>query len=170
MPREWRRVFCVSVGEQSFTWRTLPFGWKYSAVLCRQLMQALVGNAVADLLVLPFVYLDDVLVAGNRRELKRAMCRIKSQPGRAIFALSPKLELSPVVELDFIGKNLQHREHGDAQQERMISRLLRSWFKLVMGTLRRKGMEQFLGRLEWALWPQAGTAAFLAVTYKWKTE
>ena len=34
--------------------------------------------------------------------------------------------------------------------------------------MRRKGFERFLGRLEWALRPQGGTAPFLAGAYRWK--
>ena len=34
--------------------------------------------------------------------------------------------------------------------------------------MRRKGFERFLGRLDWALRPQGGTAPFLAGAYRWK--
>ena len=34
--------------------------------------------------------------------------------------------------------------------------------------MRRKGFARFLGRLEWALRPQGGTAPFLAGAYRWK--
>ena len=40
--------------------------------------------------------------------------------------------------------------------------------KLVLGKVKRKRMERFLGRLEWALRPQGGMAAYLAWACKWK--
>ena len=50
----------------------------------------------------------------------------------------------------------------------MVAALLRSWLRLRLGLMRRKGFERFLGRLEWALRPQGGTAPFLAGAYRWK--
>ena len=50
----------------------------------------------------------------------------------------------------------------------MVTALLRSWLRLRLGLMRRKGFERFLGRLEWAFRPQGGTAPFLAGAYKWK--
>ena len=43
----------------------------------------------------------------------------------------------------------------------MVTTLLRSWLRLRLGLMRRKGFERFLGRLEWVLRPQGGTAPFL---------
>ena len=50
----------------------------------------------------------------------------------------------------------------------MVAALLRGWLRLRLGLMRRKGFERFLGRLEWALRPQGGTAPFLAGAYRWK--
>ena len=166
MPREWRDIFCVSVQGQALKWSTLPFGWKYSPVLCQRLMAAIMGNAVADLPAMPFVYIDDVLVASNKRELRRAVGRMKAKLHKATFVLSPKLETTPVVELDFIGKIFNMETRVMRNRKGMIMGLISAWFKLVRGRPRRKGMERFLGRLEALSWD--GGLLGRGMAYKWK--
>ena len=50
----------------------------------------------------------------------------------------------------------------------MIIALVKGWLRIVLGCMTRKGMERSLGRLEWALGPQGGTASFLSGAYRWK--
>ena len=88
----------------NYAWSSLPFGWKYSLVIGQRLMRALGQNSVFDLKVLPFTYLDDVLAAGARRDLKRAVRRLRGSLQRARFVVSPKSSLEPTRVLDFVGK------------------------------------------------------------------
>ena len=64
-------------------------------MICQRLMGALVENSVFDLQVLPFTYLDDILAAGARRDLKRAVRRLRGKLQRARFVVSPKSGLEP---------------------------------------------------------------------------
>ena len=168
MPKRWKDIFRVSVSGQSYAWSPLPFGWKYSPVICQRLMGALAENSVFDPQVLPFTYLDDILAAGARRDLKRAVRRLRGRLQRARFVVSPKSSLEPTRVLDFVGKIFDTKRRRMENRKGMVTALLRSWLRLRLGLMRRKGFERFLGRLEWALRPQGGTAPFLAGAYRWK--
>ena len=104
MPKRWRDVFQVSISGKNYAWSSLPFGWKYSPVICQRLMGALAENSVFDLQVLPFTYCDDVSATGARRDLKRAVRRLRGRVQRARFVVSPKSSLEPTRVLDFVGK------------------------------------------------------------------
>ena len=99
MPKRWRDIFQVSVSGQSYAWSSLPFGYKYSPVMCQRLMGALAENSVFHLQVLLFTYLDDILAARARRDLKRAVRRLRAKLQRAPFAVSPKSSLDPTTVL-----------------------------------------------------------------------
>ena len=168
MPKRWRGIFQVSVSGQSYAWSSLPFGWKYSPVICQRLMGAPAENPVFDLQVLPFTHLDDILAARARRDLKRAVRRLRGWLQRARFVVSPKSSLEPTRVLDFVGKIFDTKTRRMENRSGMVTASLRSWLRLRLGLMSRKGFERFLGRLEWALRPQGGTAPFLAGVCMWK--
>ena len=168
MPKRWRDIFQVSVSGQGYAWSSLPFGWKYSPVIWQRLMGGLVENSVFDLQVRPFTYLDDGLAAGARRDLKRAVRRLRGGLQRARFVVSPKSSMEPTRVLDFVGKIFDTKRRRMENGKGMVSALLRNCIRLRLGLMRGKGFERFLGRLEWALRPQGGTAPFLAGAYRWK--
>ena len=168
MPKRSRHIFQVSVSGKSYAWSSLPFGWKYSPVICQRLMGALTENSVFDPQVLPFTDLDDILAVGARRDMKRAVRRLRGRLQRARFVVSPKSSLEPTRVLTFVGKIFDTKRRRMEKRKGMMTTLLRSWLRLRLGLMRRKGFERFLGRLEWALRPQGGTAPFLAGAYKWK--
>ena len=81
--------------------------------------------------------------------------------------VSPKSSLEPTRVLDFVGKNFDTKRRHMENRKGMVTALLRSWLRLRLGLMRRKGFERFLGRLEWAfVRPQGGTAPFLAGAYR----
>ena len=75
MPYRWCRVFRVNTPQGCFRWLTLPFGWKYSPVLCKRLVSALVCRALRDLRARGITYLDDVLVYVVGRKRVRVAAR-----------------------------------------------------------------------------------------------
>ena len=158
----------MSVSGQSYAWSSLPFGWKYSRVICQRLTGALAENSVFDLQVLPFTYLDDILAARACKDLKRAVRRLRGRLQRARFVVSPKSSLDLTRVLDFVGKIFDTKRRRMENRKGMVIALLRSWLRLRLRLVRRKGFEKFLGRLEWALRPQGGTAPFLAGAYRCK--
>ena len=76
-------IFRVNTPQGSFHWFTLPFGWKYSPVLCQRLVSALVRRALRDLRARGVTYLDDVLVSAvGRNRLRVALRRVSRGLGR----------------------------------------------------------------------------------------
>ena len=89
MPYRWCRVFHVNTPQGCFRWLTLPFGWKYSPVLCQILVSALVRRALRDLRARGVTYPDDVLVSAvGRCRLRVAARRVSRVLGRAGFPLA----------------------------------------------------------------------------------
>ena len=105
MPYCWCRVFRVNTPQGSLRWLTLPFGWKYSPVLCQRLVSALVHRALRDLRAQGITYLDDVLVSAVGGNRVRVAARFVGQVlGKAGFLISPKSVLELVRTLHFVGK------------------------------------------------------------------
>ena len=124
MPKRWRDIFQVSVSGQNYAWSSLPFGWKYCPVICQRLMGALAENSLFDLQV-PFTYVDDILVAGARRDPKRAVRRLRGRLQRARFVVSPKSSLEPTRVLDFVGKIFDTKRRRMENRKGMVTALLR---------------------------------------------
>ena len=108
-------------------WRSLLFGRKYSLVLYRRLMFALLNNSIFDLSILPFTCLDDILVAGGRRELHRVVKRFKAKLSKAKFVVNYKSFLQPTVVLDSIGKVFDTKGIFMYNITGMITGLVRAW-------------------------------------------
>ena len=99
-------AFRVSDGEGGvFSFRCLPFGWKYSAILCQKVFERLIEE-IGLVGVLVFIYIDDVLIVG------RGKARVLAQARRAVEALRvvggvicPKSTLETVIRLVLLGKD-----------------------------------------------------------------
>ena len=100
-----------------YVWSSLPFGCKYSPVICLRLISAFAEDAIFKLLVLPFTYLDDVLVARARRDLRRMATRLCSKLTRARYVVSPKLVMEPCTELNFVGEVFDTVRDGKRKKE-----------------------------------------------------
>ena len=168
LPRSWVGEFSVCVGDAQYVWQSLPFGWKYSPLLCQKLVYNVVRTSVWWLLVLFFVYKDDILIVGTRRFVRKAVHRARHRLQRVGFVISPKSVTEPSHNLNFVGKVFDLIGGTLENSPRMRRGLVRLWLLLVSGWLNRKGMERLLGRLEWALRPSAGLSPFLAGAYCWK--
>ena len=86
---------CVCVGGAQYVWQPLPFGWKYSPLLCQKLVYSVVRTLVWWLRVLFFVYVDDILIVGTRRFVRKAVRRAKHRLHRVGFIISPKALAEP---------------------------------------------------------------------------
>ena len=52
LPRSWVGEFSVCVGDAQYVWQSLPFGWKYSPLLCQKFLYSLVRMSLCWLPVL----------------------------------------------------------------------------------------------------------------------
>ena len=93
-------------GGGGLSFRCLPFGWKYSPILCQKVLERLVEE-IGLVGVLVLIYIDDVLIVG------RGKGHVRGQAMRAVQALraaggviSPKSTLEPVAHLVWLGKDV----------------------------------------------------------------
>ena len=88
-----------------YRWLTLPFGRRYSPVICQRLVSALVKRALRGLRAMGATYLDDVLISavGSNRGRVTAR-RVGKVLRRAGFLRSSKSIVEPVRVIDFMGK------------------------------------------------------------------
>ena len=167
LPRSWVGEFGVCVGDAPYFWQSLPFGWKYSPLLCQKLVYSVVRTSVWWLPILFFVYVD-ILIVGTRRFVRKAVRRTRHRLQRVGFVISQKCATEPARDLDFARKVFDLQRGTLENRPRMLIDLVRLWLLLVLGLLNRKGMERLLGRLESALRPSARLSPFLAGAYCWK--
>ena len=95
LPRRWVGEFSVCVGDAQYVWESLPFGWKYSPLLCPKVVYSVVRTSFWWLPVLFFVYLDDILVVGTRRFVRKAVCRANDRVQHVGFIISLKSQTEP---------------------------------------------------------------------------
>ena len=67
----------MCAGDAQYVWKSLPFGWKYSPLLCQKLVYSVVRTSVWWLPVLFFVYVDDSLIVGTGRFVCKAVHRAR---------------------------------------------------------------------------------------------
>ena len=168
LPRSRVGELSVCVGDAQYVWQSLPFGWKYSPLLCQKLVYNVVRTSVWWLPVLFFAYVDDILIVGTRHFVRKAVRRAKHRLQRVGFVISPKSVTEPSRDVDLVGKVFDLRSGTLENRPGMLRGLVRLWLLSLLGLLNRKGMERLLGRLEWALRPSAGLSPLLAVAYYWK--
>ena len=170
MPYKWCRVFRVNTPQGCFRWLTLPFGWKYSPVLCHRLVSALVRRALRDLRARGVTYLDDLLVSAvGRCRLRVAARRVSRVLGKAGFLISPKSVIEPVRSLDFIGKQFSAAALTVENKPGIIGGVVAlPLLGIVQNRLSARMAARLLGKLEWAVRPNAGLAPFVAGGHCWK--
>ena len=172
MPYKWCRVFRVNTPQGCFRLLTVPFGWKYSPVLCQGLVSALVRRALRDLRARGVTYLDDVLVSAVGRCRLRVAAR-RAEPsrvlGKAGFLISPKSVIEPVRTLDFIGKQFSAAAMTVENKPGILGGVMALWLLgIVQNRLSARMAARLLGKLEWAVRPNAGLAPFVAGGHCWK--
>ena len=99
-------MFRFRFGGKLWDMKRLPFGWKYSPVICQRLLGSLVQDLIPpDSLLLQ--YLDDgLLVARDRTRLREVTGRLAARLREAKFLVSPKSTLEPTESLHCLGKFL----------------------------------------------------------------
>ena len=107
LPEAFWGGFRISNGEEGvFSFRSLPFGWKYSPILFQKVFERLVKE-IGLVGVLVLIYIDDVLIVG------RGKGRVRGHTMRAVQVLraaggviSPTSTLEPVTRLVWLGKDV----------------------------------------------------------------
>ena len=108
----------------------LPFGWKYSPVICQRLLGSLVRDLIPpDILLIH--YLDDFLLAArDRSRLCEVTGRVAARLREAKFLVSPKSTLEPTESLHCLGKFFDV-EGGAITNSSPIGKLSKSFVALL---------------------------------------
>ena len=101
LPRGWRRVFVLQTADgRSYRYTRLPFGWRYSPLICQSLFRGIVAAALRGVRARAWVYIDDSLVtARSPSKVRRAVRLIIRRLQRAGFTISQKSETTPTSKL-----------------------------------------------------------------------
>ena len=168
LPAKWQRRFKVRVDGTTHCWTHLLFGWKYNPVVCQRVVQATIQSAVYRLKVFVFVYLDGILFEGGRLA-RQAPRLVVPRLCKAGFLISHKsMFIDPFRQLGLIGKHF-NKEKGEVHNKQgLLVGVIALWLRMNLRPFSHKTMSWRLGRLEWALRPNAGLGPFLAGAYCWK--
>ena len=92
--------------------RHMPFGWKFSPLLCQLALQKVIEGIVPPPMII-FHYLDDFLLMGGcPAELKEVTRWVVEALKAAGFLVSPKSVLEPTTRILFLGKHIDtHARH-----------------------------------------------------------
>ena len=176
LPRLWRRIFVLrSADGRAYRYTRLPFGWRYSPLVCQTLVRSIVAGALRGTSARAWVYIDDILFcAGSKRELRSAVRRVTGRLRRAGFIISIKSEPKPVRAISFIGKHIDSKQRTIQNAKGGVQSALRAWVRAVgRGTVEPRRLRKLLGQLCWLSRPGAGLSCFMAGSYRpvgpWRT-
>ena len=131
----------------------LPFGWKYSPVLCQRILQFFLKDLKkGQTLVLH--YLDDFMVLGHDR------ARVTEVTSQMIFFLvdkgcliSPKSVLEPVQSLHWLGKHFDLVSGRITNTGGALEVAVAKWLVLSVGHCTRKRVQSAIGKIRWLARP-----------------
>ena len=162
LPEAFWEAFRISDGEGGvLSFRCLPFGWKYSPILCHKVLERLVGEiGLVGVLILIYIY--DVLILGWGK------ARVHEQAIRAVEALraaggviSLQTTLEPVMTLVWLGNDVDLgggslRTAGNAWEA------LKPIGCGPFGVCSMRHLQQFVGRTQWICRPRFGHGPHLS--------
>ena len=130
LPEGSEGMFRFRYGGKLWDMKRLPFTWKYSPVICQELL----GSLVRDLIppeVLLLRYLDDfLLIARDRDVLRGVIGRVASRVRESRFLVSPKSTPDPTDSLQCLGKFLDVREGVITNTQFSPAKLVFAWMRL----------------------------------------
>ena len=104
LPEPYKNSFRVRIDGKSYAFSCLPFGWRFSPVICQYVL-AFVTGSVDTSGVLVLHYLDDFLVIGyGKAKVGSVSQRLCDALRRAGVVISTKSVLEPVPEIQWLGK------------------------------------------------------------------
>ena len=137
------------------SFRCLPFGWKYSPILCQKVLDRWLEE-IGLVGVLVLIYIDDVLIVG------RGKGRVRGQAMRAVGrVISPKSTLEPVTCLVWLGKDVDLSRGSLRTAGNAWAALLAHWLRLSVGVCSVRRLQQFLGRAQWMCRPHFGQSSLV---------
>ena len=163
LPEAFWGAFRISDGEGGvLSFRCLPFGWKYSLILCQKVLERLVEE-IGLVGVLVLIYIDNVLIVGRGKGHVRGQAMRAVQALRAVGGvISPKSTLEPVTRLVWLGKDVDMGGGSLQTAGNAWEALLAHWLRLFVGVCSVRRLQQFLGRAQWICRPPFGRSPHLS--------
>ena len=149
LPRPWRCTFVIAAGRRRWRYTSLPFGWKYSAVIRQRPVRGIVSRALEGMPVTWHVYVDDVLVTARSKGMAASVIRKAAAAMRDTgFIISPKSKMEPSTEITFLGKRLDSVVRSITNTRGMLMATMRLWVPaLGSGRATPREAVRLLGRL-----------------------
>ena len=140
----------------------LPFGWKYSPVLCQRVLQFFIKDLkIGQVVVLH--YLDDFMVLGKDfakvSEVTDALVATLIDKG---FLISPKSTLIPTQDLAWLGKQFDLLHGRITNSDGALAIGVAKWLKLATGHCTRKRVQRVVGKFRWLARPHDYISPLLA--------
>ena len=168
LPRGWRGIFVLQTADgRSYRYTPLPFGWRYSPLICQSLVRGIMAAALRGVRARAWVYIDDILVTGRSpSEVRCGVRLIIRRLQRASFVTSQKSETTPTMELSFVGKHINTHAGYFQNAPSGLRSALHAWVRATgRGTIEPRRLSKLLGQLCWLSRPNAGLSCFMAGSY-----
>ena len=149
LPPLWRHIFRVQVGHLCYYWTRLPFGWACAPIVCQSVVTALVRAALFGIIMLHLVYLDDVLLAGTKRNVAKGYARVVDRFQKAGFPISIKSVSTPSKQSHFIGKAIDMQRCRVSNKTGLLASAVSLWLQCFLeDSVPVKRLQRLLGKLE----------------------
>ena len=164
LPEEFQNSFRLHLGGEggNISIIRLPFGWKYSPVLCQRVLQFFIKDLkIGQVVVLH--YLDDFMVLGKDfakvSEVTDALVATLIDKG---FLISPKSTLIPTQDLAWLGKQFDLLHGRITNSDGALAIGVAKWLKLATGHCTRKRVQRVVGKFRWLARPHDYISPLLA--------
>ena len=152
--------------ECMWVFKTLPFGWSYSPLLCQRLLAQLTGKVgleVAGAVLRLMHYLDDFLVFGDSEAaVATKLAAFKEVLANAGFLISDKSSSRRERELVFLGKHVDFGRGVILNTRHTLEDALSRYVLMASRPVTRKSVQRVVGKLIWACRPSHWSNLFLA--------
>ena len=170
LPAHARRVFRFRAtgGGTVYSLDRLPFGWKYSPIICEFALSEIVTLLIPEGIVL-LHYMDDFLLIGpDPAELTKLTTLVAEALRRHGFIVSPKSTLSPVERIFFLGKWLDLSARTISSHPRAFLQMPSAWLRVTVRTLNyRRLVGTLVCFMQWHVCLRLGTGPLSAGSYCW---
>ena len=170
LPPHARRAFRFRAtgGGTVYSLDRLPFGWKYSPIICQFALSELVTPLIPKEIIL-LHYMDDFLLIGpDPAVLARVTALVAEALRTHGFIVSPKSTLSPVERIFFLGKWLDLSARTISSHPRAFLQMLSAWLRVAVRTLNfSRLVGKLAGFMQWHVRPRLGTGPLFAGSYCW---
>ena len=166
LPEGKSHLFRVGGEECMWVFKTLPFGWSYSPLLCQRLLAHLTGKVgleVAGAVLRLMHYLDVFLVFGDSEAaVATELAAFKEVLANASFLISGKSSSRPERELVFLGKHVDFGQGVILNTRHTLEDALSRYVLMASRPVTQKSVQRVVGKLIWACRPSHWSNQFLA--------